>query len=83
MYLCIWIFVSNKVVEGSGSEGASKYMGEGMIYGVFLGTLAIFHTCACLLMMPPCQQGHAPSAYVIDDVTSWYVVTRNTDDVIP
>ena len=45
VYLCIWIFVSNKVVEGSESECTPKYMGEGVTYGVFLGTLAIFCTC--------------------------------------
>ena len=50
MYLCIWIFVSNKAVEGSGSEGASKYMGEGVTYGVFLGTLAVFSVHVHLLM---------------------------------
>ena len=27
----------NEAVEGSGSEGAPKYMGEGVTYGVFLG----------------------------------------------
>ena len=48
VYLCFWIFTSNKVVEGSGSEGTSKYVGEGVAYGVFLGTLAIFlHLGAC------------------------------------
>ena len=45
VYPYIWIFVNNKVVEGSGSEGTSKYMGEGVTYGVFLGTLAVFCTC--------------------------------------
>ena len=41
-------FVNNKVVEGSGSEGAPKYMGEGVTYEVFLGTLVIFpHVHAC------------------------------------
>ena len=35
VYLYIWIFVKNKVVEGSGSEGASKYVGEGVTYGYF------------------------------------------------
>ena len=42
MYLCIWIFDNNKAVEGSGSEG----VGEGVTYGVFLGTLVVFRTCA-------------------------------------
>ena len=49
MYFCIWNLVSNKAVEGSGSVGASKYVGEGVTYGVFyavfLGTLVIFRTC--------------------------------------
>ena len=45
MYLCICLF-NNKVVEGSGSEGASKYMGEGVTYRVFLGILIAFlHMC--------------------------------------
>ena len=62
VYLCIWIFVINKVVEGSGSEGTPKYVGEGVTYGVFLGTLAIFHTCM------PADAPHQlalTSAYVI------------------
>ena len=36
-------FYVNKVVEGSGSEGAPQYMGEGVTYGVFLG---INHICS-------------------------------------
>ena len=48
MYLCIWIFVNNKAVEGSGSEGAPKYVGEGVTYGLFLGILVTFsYECAC------------------------------------
>ena len=48
VYLCIWIFVNNKVVEGSGSEGAPKYVGEGVTYGVFLGILVAFaYECTC------------------------------------
>ena len=35
VYLCIWIFVSNKVVEGSGNKGTPKYVGEGVTYGIF------------------------------------------------
>ena len=50
VYLCIWIFVSNKMVKVSESEGASKYVGEGVTYEVFLDTLAIFFTHAHLLM---------------------------------
>ena len=46
MYFCIRNLVGNKAVEGSGSVGASKYVGEGVTYGVFyavfLGTLVIF-----------------------------------------
>ena len=48
--------VNNKAVEGSGSEGAPKYVGEGVTYGVFLGIQIAFHT-----NMPadaPCQQAH-------------------------
>ena len=45
MYLCIWIYVKNKMVVGSGSEGASKYAGEGVTYGLFLRTLVIFRMC--------------------------------------
>ena len=47
---CVSVFeflLNIKAVEGSGSEGASKYMGEGVTYRVFLGTLSIFsHACA-------------------------------------
>ena len=43
---CIFgFFVSNKAVEGSGSKSTSKYVGEGVTYGIFLGTLAIICTC--------------------------------------
>ena len=34
-----------KAVEGSGSEGTSKYVGEGVTYGVFLEILSIFRMC--------------------------------------
>ena len=45
-YVCI--SVCNKAVEGSGSKGTSKYVGEGVTYGVFLGTLAVFlHVGTC------------------------------------
>ena len=41
-------FVNNKAVEGSGSEGAPKYVGEDVTYEVFLGTLVVFlHVRAC------------------------------------
>ena len=73
VYLCIWIFVSNKVVEGSGSEGTSKYMRVGVTYGVFLGTLATFfarvHLLTCL------RQLSAHSCLCHHDITSWYGVT--------
>ena len=48
VHLCIWIVGNNKVVESSGSKGTPKYMGEGVAYGVFLGTLVTFlnvHAC--------------------------------------
>ena len=50
---CVSVFtflLNIKVVEGSGSEGASKYVGEGVTYGVFLETLSHFYMCMCLLM---------------------------------
>ena len=33
MCMCIRFLSKIKAVEGSGSEGASKYMGEGVTYG--------------------------------------------------
>ena len=49
--VCICVFsINNKAVEGSGSEGAPKYAGEGVTYRVFLGVLIEFFACACLLM---------------------------------
>ena len=36
MYFYVFMFV-NKAVVGSGTEGAPKYTGEGVTYGVFLG----------------------------------------------
>ena len=43
VYSCIFaISINNKVVEGSGSKGTSKYMGEGVTYWVFLGVLIAF-----------------------------------------
>ena len=45
MYVVFGIFVKNiKVVEGSGSEGASKYVGEGVTYGVF----RVSYICKCM-----------------------------------
>ena len=47
-FLVFGICIGNKVVEGSGSVGASKYVGEGVTYGVFcavfLGTVVVFRT---------------------------------------
>ena len=40
MYL---YFYNNKAVEGSGSDGTPKYVGEGVTYRVFSGTF--FHMC--------------------------------------
>ena len=49
--LCVLIlelFVKNiKAVEGSGSEGDSKYMGEGVTYGVLLVIFLHAHACRC------------------------------------
>ena len=62
---CISVFrflLNIKAVEGSGSEGASKYVGEGVTYRVLLETLSIFRMC-----MPtdaPHQWAHTV-AYVI------------------
>ena len=46
---CVSLFeflLNIKVVEGSGSEGTSKCVGEGVTYGVFLETLSVFlDTC--------------------------------------
>ena len=71
VYLCI--FYNNKVVEGSGSEGAPKYVGEGVTYRVFLGILPRFlHARAFWHAL------HQLSAHVClccHDVTSWYDVT--------
>ena len=34
--VCVSVyFYNNKVVEGSGSKGTPKYMGESVTYGVF------------------------------------------------
>ena len=49
---CVSVFaflLNIKAVEGSGSEGTSKYVGEGVTYGVFLEKLSVF-AHACLLM---------------------------------
>ena len=37
-YIVFFLFLcfNNKAVVGSGSEGAPKYVGEGVAYGVFL-----------------------------------------------
>ena len=46
---CVSVFeflLNIKAVEGSGSEGTSKYVGEGVTYGVFLETLSVFRTHA-------------------------------------
>ena len=49
MCICIGTFCLNiKAVEGSGSEGASKYMGEGVTYGVFRVVFLYEHACRCV-----------------------------------
>ena len=45
MYLYRDFLLKIKAVEGSGSEGASKYVGEGVTYGVLL--VIFLHACAC------------------------------------
>ena len=73
MYFFIQNLVGNKAVEGSGSVGASKYMGEGVTYGVFyavfMGTLVIFRTRVPADM--PRQQAH-PVRLCCHNVTSWH-----------
>ena len=53
MYLYQNFLLKIKAVEGSGSEGASKYMGEGVTYGVFLviflNACAYWRACVRLL----------------------------------
>ena len=49
VYSCIFA-INNKAVEGSGSEGAPKYAGEGVTYRVFLGVLITFF--AYMRMLP-------------------------------
>ena len=36
VYLYRNLYLNIKAVEGSGSEGAPKYVGEGVTYGVFM-----------------------------------------------
>ena len=46
MCICIGTFCLNiKAVEGSGSEGASKYVWEVVTYGVFM--VVFLYACAC------------------------------------
>ena len=67
------LHVFNKAVEGSGSMGTSKYVGEGVTYGVFyavfLGTLVIFQTRVPADV--PCQQAHTVCLRC-HDVTLWH-----------
>ena len=84
MYFCIQNLVGNKAVEGSGSVGASKYVGEGVTYRVFyvvfLGTLVIFRTRVPADV--PRQQVHTVCLHC-HDVMSWHGIAWNTDDIIP
>ena len=71
------MFLGNKAVVGSGSEGIPKYMG--VTYGVFLWYFYIFSMCT-----PPdavCQ-GCAPLTSTV--VTQCLIVTSQTytDDVM-
>ena len=53
--LCVPVylyFYNNKVVEGSGSEGTPKCVGEGVTYGVFLGIVTF---CMCVPSDAPHQ----------------------------
>ena len=46
MCICIGTFCLDiKAVEGSGSEGASKYVGEGVTYGVFMVVFLYARAC--------------------------------------
>ena len=45
VYLYRNLCLNIKAVEGSGSEGASKYVGEGVTYGVFM--VVFLHARAC------------------------------------
>ena len=47
MCICIRICLNIKAVEGSGSEGASKYMGEGVTYRVFMVVFLYARACRC------------------------------------
>ena len=48
MYLYRNFLLKSKVVEGSGSEGASKYVAEGVTYGVFMVVFLYARTCRCV-----------------------------------
>ena len=56
-------FYVNKVVEGSGSEDAPKYMGEGVTYRVFFGYESLFFMCVCHLTDH--VRMHAPSVTLL------------------
>ena len=45
VYLYRNLCLNIKAVEGSGSEGAPKYVGEGVTYGVFM--VVFLHARAC------------------------------------
>ena len=45
MYLYQNLLLRIKAVEGSGSEGASKYVGESVTYGVFMVVFLYAHAC--------------------------------------
>ena len=81
-HICTFLFLcfdSNKVVVGSGSEGAPKYVGEGVTYGVFYGILNIFHMC-----MPPDMPPQVMHTLVCNTMTLCCVMTSqtNTHDIM-
>ena len=47
VYLYRNLCLNIKAVEGSGSEGAPKYVGEGVTYGVFMVVFMHARTCRC------------------------------------
>ena len=47
VYLYQNLSLNIKAVEGSGSEGAPKYVGEGVTYGVFMVVFLHARACRC------------------------------------
>ena len=73
MYLYRNFLLKIKTVEGSGSEGASKYMGEGVTYGVLLVIFLHVHVPADVHMHQVTDAWHQEAhtvAYINHNVTS-------------